>query len=91
MEQLLKILENNARLPVEDIATMLNKSSEVAVRMMDLARALGIIKGYKTLTGKGQGELRRRSSSWNVIPKRAAALTRSLPPSPPLTRWRACC
>ena len=25
MEQLLKILENNARLPVEDIATMLNK------------------------------------------------------------------
>jgi DNA-binding Lrp family transcriptional regulator len=26
MEQLLKILENNARLPVEDIATMLNKS-----------------------------------------------------------------
>ena len=31
MEQLLKILENNARLPVEDIATMLNKSpAEVA-------------------------------------------------------------
>ena len=26
MEQLLKILENNARLPVEDIATMLNLS-----------------------------------------------------------------
>ena len=27
MEQLLKILEDNARLPVEDIATMLNKVS----------------------------------------------------------------
>ena len=25
MEQLLKILEDNARLPIEDIATMLNK------------------------------------------------------------------
>ena len=31
MEQLLKILEDNARLSVEDIATMLNKSpAEVA-------------------------------------------------------------
>ena len=31
MEQLLKILEDNARLPIEDIATMLNKSpAEVA-------------------------------------------------------------
>lgn len=26
MEQLLKLLEDNARLPIEDIATMLNKS-----------------------------------------------------------------
>ena len=29
MEQLLKILEDNARLPIEDIATMLNKSPAV--------------------------------------------------------------
>ena len=36
MEQLLKILEDNARLPIEDIATMLNKSAEVAA-MIDLA------------------------------------------------------
>ena len=49
MEQLLKILENNARLPVEDIATMLNKSPAEVAAMMDLARAQGIIKGYKTL------------------------------------------
>jgi len=67
MEQLLKILENNARLPVEDIATMLNKSPAEVAAMMDLARAQGIIKGYKTL------------------------VTRSQPPLPPLTRWRACC
>ena len=45
MEQLLKILENNARLPVEDIATMLNKSPAEVAAMMDLARAQGIIKG----------------------------------------------
>ena len=50
MEQLLKILENNARLPVEDIATMLNKSPAEVAAMMDLARAQGIIKGYKTLS-----------------------------------------
>ena len=75
MEQLLKILENNARLPVEDIATMLNKSPAEVAAMMDLARAQGIIKGYKTL----------------VAPRRAAALMRSQPPLLPLTRWRACC
>ena len=37
MEQLLKILEDNARLPIEDIATMLNKSpAEVAARSKNL-------------------------------------------------------
>ena len=50
MEQLLKILEDNARMSVEDIAAMLNKS-----------------------------------------PAEVAALTKLPPPSPPLTRWRACC
>ena len=49
MEQLLKILEDNARLSVEDIATMLNKSPAEVAAMIDLARAQGIIKGYKTL------------------------------------------
>ena len=60
MEQLLKILENNARLPVEDIATMLNKSPAEVAAMMDLARAQGIIKGYKTLVDweKAKGEPR---------------------------------
>ena len=49
MEQLLKILENNARLPLEDIAAMLGKSTAEVSAKMDLARAQGIIKGYKTL------------------------------------------
>ena len=37
MEQLLKILEDNARLSVEDIATMLNKSPAEVAAMIDLA------------------------------------------------------
>ena len=45
MEQLLKILEDNARMSVEDIAAMLNKSPAEVAAMMDLARAQGIIKG----------------------------------------------
>ena len=55
MEQLLKILEDNARLPIEDIATMLNKSPAEVAAMIDLARAQGIIKGYKTLVDWGKG------------------------------------
>ena len=49
MEQLLKILENNARLPVEDIAAMMDKSTAEVAAMIDLARAQGLIKGFKTL------------------------------------------
>ena len=59
MEQLLKILENNARLPVEDIATMLNKSPAEVAAMMDLARAQGIIKGYKTLVDWEKAKVNR--------------------------------
>ena len=40
MEQLLKILENNARLPVEDIAAMMDKSAaEVAAMIVDWEKA----------------------------------------------------
>ena len=49
MERLLKLLENNARLPVEDLATMLDMSPAEVAAMMDLAKAQGLIKGYKTL------------------------------------------
>ncbi len=49
MEQLLKLLENNARLPLEDIAAMLGRSPAEVSAMMDQARAQGLIKGYKTL------------------------------------------
>ena len=49
MEQLLKLLENNARLPLEDIAAMLDKPVEEEAALMDEATAKGYIKGYKTL------------------------------------------
>ena len=62
MEQLLKILENNARLPVEDIATMLNKSPAEVAAMMDLARAQGIIKHFNP-GYLGHTKLRFKSNS----------------------------
>ena len=49
MEELLRILENNARLPVEDLAAMLNKTPAEVAGMMDEARAGGLIQGYRTL------------------------------------------
>ena len=49
MEQLLKLLENNARLPLEDIAAMLDKPVDEVAALMDEAAAKGYIKGYKTL------------------------------------------
>ena len=49
MKQLLKLLENNARLPLEDIAAMLDKPVEEVAALMDEATAKGYIKGYTTL------------------------------------------
>ena len=54
MEQLLKILEDNARLPIEDIATMLNKSPAEVAAMIDLARA-GHHQGLQDAGGLGKG------------------------------------
>ena len=55
MEQLLKILEDNARLPIEDIATMLNKSPAEVAAMIDLARAQGHHQGLQDPCGLGKG------------------------------------
>ena len=49
MERILKILEDNARLPLEDIAAMADQTpQEVAAAIDEYAKA-GVIKGYKTL------------------------------------------
>ena len=73
MEQLLKILEDNARLPIEDIATMLNKSPAEVAAMIDLARAQGIIKGYKTLVDWEKAKVNRVEAviELNVSPKKS--------------------
>ena len=73
MEQLLKLLEDNARLPVEDIATMLNKSPAEVAAMIDLARAQGIIKGYKTLVDWEKAGVNRVEAviELNVSPKKS--------------------
>ena len=59
MEQLLKLLENNARVPLEDLAAMLDKTPAEVSAMMDEARARGLIKGYKTLVDWAQAGIDR--------------------------------
>ncbi len=49
MEKLLKLLEDNARLSLEDIAVMLDKPIEDVSAQLDLAHEKGYIKGYKAL------------------------------------------
>ena len=49
MEELLRILEKNARMPIEDIAAMLDKTPEEIAAMMDEAAEKGYIRGFETL------------------------------------------
>lgn len=73
MEQLLKILENNARLPVEDIAAMMDKSAAEVAAMIDLARAQRLIKGFKTLVDWEKAGVNRVEAviEMNVSPKKS--------------------
>lgn len=47
MEELLRILEKNARMPIEDIAAMLDKTPEEIAAMMDEAAAKATSAGMK--------------------------------------------
>ncbi len=49
MEELLHILEKNARLPLEDIAAMMNRPAAEVAAMLDAAAAKGYIRGYEAL------------------------------------------
>lgn len=53
MEQILKLLEKNARLTAEDLAAMLDKTSEEVGAMLDEAARKGYIRGYRTLVDWG--------------------------------------
>ena len=46
MEELLRILERNARMPIEDIAAMMDKTPTEVAAMMDDAAAKGFIRGF---------------------------------------------
>ena len=60
MEELLRILEKNARMPIEDIAAMLDKTPEEIAAMMDEAAAKGYIRGYETPRGLGTSRCQPR-------------------------------
>ena len=79
MEELLHILEKNARLPVEDIAAMMGKTPAQVAAMMDEAVAKGYIRGFEAMI------------DWEQAGINAAALTRSHRSSPALMRWTVCC
>lgn len=49
MEELLRILEKNGRLPIEDIAAMLDKTPTEVAAMLDEALEKGYIHGFETL------------------------------------------
>lgn len=46
MEELLRILEKNGRLPIEDIAAMLDKTPTEVAAMLDEALEKGYIHGF---------------------------------------------
>lgn len=49
MEELLRILEKNGRLPIEDIAAMLDKTATEVAAMLDEALEKGYIHGFEAL------------------------------------------
>ena len=91
MEQLLKILEDNARMSVEDIAAMLNKSPAEVAAMIDLARAQGVIKGYKTLVDWEKAGVNRVEAviELNVSPKKSRGFDEIAATIASFDGWRA--
>lgn len=49
MERLLRLLEENARLSVEDLAVMLNSTPQEVAAQMDEYAQQGIIRGYRAM------------------------------------------
>lgn len=54
MERLLKLLEQNGRLSVEDLAVMLGRTTAEVAAQMDEAQRLGYIRGYRALVDWGK-------------------------------------
>ena len=49
MEELLRIIEKNPKLPLEDLAAMLDQTPEETAKLLDEAEQKGYIRGYETL------------------------------------------
>ncbi len=49
MEELLRIIEKNPKLPLEDLAAMLDRTPEETAKLLDEAEQKGYIRGYETL------------------------------------------
>ena len=49
MDRILKILEDNARLSLEDMAAMVDSTPQAVAAAIDEYAKAGVIKGYKTL------------------------------------------
>lgn len=58
MEKILKILEENARISLEDIATMVESTPEEVAKQIDAYQQAHVINGYKALIDWGQGRSR---------------------------------
>ena len=79
MEELLHILEKNARLPVEDIAAMMGKTPAQVATMMDEAVAKGYIRGFEAMIDWEQAGINVVEAviELHVSPRKSRGLTRS--------------
>lgn len=73
MERLLKLLEENARLPVEDLAAMLDIAPAEAAAQMDAYAREGVIRGYRALVDweKAGADLVQAVIELRVRPKKS--------------------
>ena len=73
MKDLLNILENNARISLEDLSVMLNQSTEETAKQIDQAVNEGYIRGFQTLIDWDKAKINRVEAfiELHVSPKKS--------------------
>lgn len=73
MEELLRIIEKNPRLSLEDLAAMMGVTSQQAAALLDEAEEKGYIRGYETLVDWEQAGINRVEAfiELHVSPKKS--------------------